>query len=139
MKIRWEKQLWTSHSLHKSKTVKNVHTFVCTKHCSLIACIDKNVRMKSVARMSIFVFPHNYKRESLNFRTSFLRDCWTNLQSWHMLRVNQAYFFAGFPANWANGFAGILSYFNFCWVILAKTLSYCSKTHEVWSILYIFR
>ena len=30
----------------------------------------------------------------------------------------------------------LLSYFNLFWVILEKTLIYCSKTHIVWSIWY---
>ena len=55
MMIRWEKQLWTSDPLQKIKTVKNVHTFVCTQHGNLSACIDKNARMKSIARIIEFV------------------------------------------------------------------------------------
>ena len=38
------------------------------------------------------------------------------------ISINQAFFFTAFPANWANGFAGILSYFDFGWVIFTKML-----------------
>ena len=29
------------------------------------------------------IIPHNYKRESLNLRTGFLQDRWTDMQSKH--------------------------------------------------------
>ena len=37
-------------------------------------------------------------------------------------------FFDAFPAYWAYQYAGILSYFDFCWVILAQMLElFCRK------------
>ena len=39
------------YTLQQFAPMKNVHTFACTQHCSLSACIDKTARMKSVARI----------------------------------------------------------------------------------------
>ena len=40
---------------NQSGRVKNLHSFVCTQHCSLTACIEKKEGMEGVARNIVFL------------------------------------------------------------------------------------
>ena len=41
---------------NQSGRVKNLHSFVCTQHCSLTACIEKKEGMEGVARNIVFLY-----------------------------------------------------------------------------------
>ena len=125
------RQFLQKYTLQYFAPVKNQHTFVCTQNCSLSACIKTNLVWPE---SSIFHFPHNYKRESLNLLPSFLRDCCTYLAS--SRRYGCADFFAYYP--YVMNASKPHSLGSFCNSFLSEgkrrviVTHFCEKIHQLW-------